>query len=467
MSSKPRKPPRSIAARLVILFTLSAALLLCASLGLLYAIVVRHAWEEDNEVLADKALALRADLESAAGPEILQAEAGAHRAGEKVAYFIRVLGPAGQTVAETPGMRALLPPEIFPAPRPNESNPISRRLEGRIFSLLATSSPGHVIQVAQDRSLDEQFSRRFAFLLVAVTACGTLVSAAIAITVTRSGLRPLTALRASLERVGPAHLHERIPPEHWPRELQPLVATFDQMLDRLEDSFTRLSQFSADLAHELRTPVANLRGEAEVALTRPRTPDEYREVIESSVAECERLSGMIDNLLFLARAEAADETVERTSFDARAAVEKIAAYYETLAEEHGVALRCQGQAAIVADAALFGRAVSNLVENALRHTPAGGTIELAVTGGEDGCEVVVRDDGAGIAEKHLPRIFDRFYRADASRSSEGTGLGLALVKSIMDLHGGTASVASAPGAGTAVKLAFPRDPKAARNITTV
>jgi two-component system heavy metal sensor histidine kinase CusS len=181
------------------------------------------------------------------------------------------------------------------------------------------------VQLAQDRSVDNEFTKEFGLVFLAVLLCGVVASAVVAITVTKRALRPLAEITQSVGRIGPTHLNERVAPTGWPRELQPLAVAFDEMLDRLENSFTRLSQFSADLAHELRTPVANLRGEAEVALTRPRTPDEYREVIESSVAECERLSGIIDSLLFLARAESAREPVELTTFDARAAVEKIAA----------------------------------------------------------------------------------------------------------------------------------------------
>jgi two-component system, OmpR family, heavy metal sensor histidine kinase CusS len=229
------------------------------------------------------------------------------------------------------------------------------------------------------------------------------------------------------------------------------------MLDRLENSFTRLSQFSADLAHELRTPIANLRGEAEVALTRSRTAEEYREVIESSVGECERLSGIIDNLLFLARAEAADGPVAREHFDGRAALEKIAGYYETVAEERQIAITCAGTGKVSADPLLFGRAVSNLVDNAVRHSGEGGQIDLALAVDEAGAKISVRDRGIGIAAEHLPRVFDRFYRVDSSRSSEGTGLGLALVKSITDLHGGRAEVASEAGRGTTVTLSFPRE----------
>jgi two-component system heavy metal sensor histidine kinase CusS len=314
------------------------------------------------------------------------------------------------------------------------------------------------MQVAQDRSGDEQFVKKFGALLAIVLALGTLVSAAIAITVTKRGLRPLRKMARSVKSFGPERLHERIPPDGWPRELRPLAVAFDEMFDRLEDSFTRLSQFSADLAHELRTPIANIRGEGEVALTRARTADEYREVIESSVAECERLSGIVDNLLFLARAEAAEGNIQRVRFDGRAAVEKIAAFYEPIAEDHHTALTCSGLGEIYADPMLFGRAVSNLVENAIRYTPAEGRIRISVAVGPADSQISVEDSGCGIAAEHLPRVFDRFYRAESSRSSQGSGLGLALVKSITELHGGSAVVKSEVGRGTIVVLTFPNQP---------
>lgn len=178
-------------------------------------------------------------------------------------------------------------------------------------------------------------------------------------------------------------------------------------------------------------------------------------MIESSVGECERLSAIVDNLLFLARAEAAEGHIQRTPVNGRAAVEKIAAFYEPIAEEHRTTITCTGQGDVYADPMLFGRAVSNLVENALRHTPAGGTIQISVASGVPDSTISVSDTGCGIAPEHLPRVFDRFYRADTARSSQGSGLGLALVKSIMDLHGGAAAVQSEVDRGTVVKLTFP------------
>jgi two-component system heavy metal sensor histidine kinase CusS len=161
-------------------------------------------------------------------------------------------------------------------------------------------------------------------------------------------------------------------------------------------------------------------------------------------------------LLFVARADAAREPVARKRFDARAAVEKIAAFYETIAEDRHVAINCSGQGEISADPALFERAVGNLVDNALRFTPENGSIQIALADHAKDFEVAVSDNGSGIAPEHLPRVFDRFYRAEPSRGSDGAGLGLALVKSIVDLHGGTARIQSEIGRGTMVSLTFPK-----------
>jgi two-component system, OmpR family, heavy metal sensor histidine kinase CusS len=192
-----------------------------------------------------------------------------------------------------------------------------------------------------------------------------------------------------------------------------------------------------------------------VTLTRERSPKEYRSIIESTATECERLSGIIDNLLFLARAESAEQQIERSLFDARAALDKIAAFYQASAEDRHIDIVCSGQGKILADPVLFNRAVGNLVDNALRFTPAGGSIRISVGSTGHATEISVADSGSGIEPEHLPHVFDRFYRADSSRSSAGTGLGLSLVKSIVDLHGGSARIRSEAGAGTTATLFFP------------
>lgn len=460
--SSSRVEPRSISSQLILLFTLAAVLLLSCGLGVFYWLVVRHAFEEDNAVLADKSLALEADLSSQDGPKLLVAEANTRRTGEHGPYWIRLLDGRGQTFTETPGMSGVLPLNVFPPAERSTSRslvPLNYRAGSKLFSLVsfAQESGGqfYTIQIAQDRSADERFMKKFGALLVLVLTCSAVASVAIAATVAGRGLRPLTEMTAALERITPTHLHERIEPGRWPRELQPLANAFDGMLNRLEESFTRLSQFSGDLAHELRTPIANIFGATQVALTRERTSAEYREVLETTAAECERLSSIVDNLLFLARADAAGEQIQRNRFDARAAVEKIVTFYRTSGEDRHVTIECSGDGEIYGDPVLFGRAVSNLVENALRFTSDGGSIDVAISTKPGGTEISIKDTGCGIDAEHLPRVFDRFYRADASRSSHGAGLGLALVKSIVDLHGGSANIQSEPDRGTTVVLSFP------------
>ncbi len=455
-----RAEPASIASQLVFLFTLAAAFLLSCGLGVFYWLVVQHAFEEDNAVLADKISVLSADLK-AGGPKATDEALKSFRAEEHPVYSVRVVDSAGRTVTETLGMNRLLPPSIFPSPHISTSstrNPKNYRVGGRLFSLLTTiqeaNGQPYTIQVAQDRSTDDRFTKEFGALVTVVLAFGILASILIAITVTKHGLRPLGEMTRSLRRIGPTHLSERVLSAGWPHELQPLAVAFDAMLKRLEDSFARLSQFSADLAHELRTPITNILGEAQVALTRDRTSDEYREVIESTVAECERLSGIVDNLLFVARADAARESIERKQFDGRAALEKIATFYRTIAEDRHVTINCTGEGKIYGDPVLFGRAVSNLVDNALRFTPDGGAIQISIAALDTHSEVAVSDSGYGIPSEHLPRVFDRFYRVDSSRSSAGAGLGLALVKSIVDLHGGSAKIESEVNRGTTVVLTF-------------
>src|SRR5437899_9785330 len=459
-----RTERRSIASQLILLFTLATALLLASGLGVFSWLVVRHAFAEDNAVLADKISALSADLHES-GPNIFAEELKGRHAGAQAAYWIRLLDSQGRTYAETPGMDRSLPPEIFPPPQKSESavrNLKDYRTGAKLFSLVALSEESggqaYTIQVAQDRSSDERIERNFAFLFIIVLSGSVLASAFIAIIVTKRGLRPVGEMTRSLGRIGPTHLKERVTPAGWPRELQPLATAFDDMLKRLDDSFTRLSQFSADLAHELRTPIANMMGEAQVTLTRDRTAAEYRETIESTIAECERLSRIVDNLLFVARVDAAREPIARKRFDACAAVEKIAAFYQTIADDHHVTISCSGNGEVYADPDLFERALANLLDNALRFTPENGSIQITLSDHEADFEVAVSDSCCGIAPEQLPRVFDRFYRAESSRSSVGAGLGLALVTSIVDLHGGSATIQSEIGSGTTVTLRFPKQP---------
>jgi two-component system, OmpR family, heavy metal sensor histidine kinase CusS len=307
-------------------------------------------------------------------------------------------------------------------------------------------------------------------LLVGLVIAALLASV-LGVLIARRILVRVRRLGSTASRIGAQALDERLPLDDTPLELVESAVAFNRMLDRLQSAFQRLSAFSSDLAHDLRTPVGNLLGEAQVALSRPRSADEYRAVLESAVEEYERLSRMIGNMLFLAQADNASAALSFDWTPLDPALERVIGYFELLAEERGVVLEKTLRAAagverrVWADETMLIRAVSNLVSNALRYAPSGTRVELAADVAADGgATISVSNEGPAIAGEQQPRIFERFYRADASRhgSATGSGLGLAIVRSIMELHGGSASLRSAPDEDTVFSLHFPPPPIARR-----
>jgi two-component system heavy metal sensor histidine kinase CusS len=429
-----------------------------------YWVAIQRVNNDNDRYLTDKLAAIQADLAADSGPQSLSQELKIIHVADKV-YAVRVLDSAGNTVAESPEMPQVLPVEIFPKtlsipgqrPVPDTYHAANHKTFALVTAVADLDNQRLTLQLAQERTRDERFTTRYAALLTVMLGCVVLTCAGVAILVTRRTLRPLRRLAESIERTGATRLDERVPVGGWPDELQPLALGFNKMLGRLEDSFTRLSQFSADLAHELRTPIAILRGEAEGALTKPRNLEQYREVIESSLEEMQRLSAMIDNLLFLARAQTIG-SIKRQFFDGRAAIEKVREFYEALSQDQGLELNSEGEGQVYAEPVLFRRALVNLITNALRFTPSGGRVTVSLQHRDGASEIAVADNGCGISSQHLPNVFDRFFRGDAPRSSQGSGLGLSIVKSIMQIHDGNVSVQSDVGRGTVVTLRFP-DPK--------
>ena len=277
----------------------------------------------------------------------------------------------------------------------------------------------------------------------------------------RGTLRGLARIGNQAAAVVPSQLDTRLTLQGAPRELADLLASLNAMLTRLQDGFARLSQFSADLAHDFRTPLANLVGQTEVTLAHPRTVEEYRSVLESNLEEYARLSHMIEDMLFLARADHARVALSIAPLDARHEVQVLVDYFEAVAADRDITIDVRGDAQLRADATLLRRAINNLLDNALRHTPAGARIDVAIELMPQGIAITVGNPGAGIPAPALPLLFERFYRGDPSRaqsgaqSSQSTGLGLAIVKTIMDLHGGSVQASSPPGGRTEFRLVFP------------
>ncbi len=315
------------------------------------------------------------------------------------------------------------------------------------------------VDVSQEKELLAGYRRWFWSILLAACVFQPLIGYRIA----RQGIRPVEEMASTARRISSSNLRERIRPEGYPFELASLAATFNNMLDGLEASFERISRFSADIAHDLRTPVNNIRGEAEVALARVRTADEYRDVIGSCLEEAVRLSNLIGDLLFLARAESPLALLHRERTDVAQLLSRVSEYYEASAADAGVSLTtaCARETVIAAlDQSLMQRALSNLVSNAVGHTPSGGSIIVSAKTDRTQLQIEVSDTGIGIPAEALPKVFDRFFRIDASRCriSGGTGLGLAIVQSITSMHGGNVHISSEPGEGTRVTLSVPVSP---------
>jgi two-component system heavy metal sensor histidine kinase CusS len=384
-------------------------------------------------------------------------------------FYIRLLNEHRTLLLATPGMAEQL--NLPQLTRDALSHPKSTfemvGKHGHAFRVATAIAPvgqaaasNNIIQIAVDVSQEKELLAGYRgwFWTILAAACAFLPL--IGYRIARQGIRPVEEMASTARRISSSNLRERIRSEGYPFELASLAATFNNMLDGLEESFERISRFSADIAHDLRTPVNNIRGEAEVALARARTVEEYREVLGSCLEEAVRLSNLIGDLLFLARAENPLELLHRERTDVAELLARVREYYDATAADAGVSLTttCPGEPVIAAlDQSLIQRALSNLVSNAVAHTPSGGSILMTAKTDLSNLHIEVSDSGIGIPAGALPRVFDRFFRVDASRSQTfgGTGLGLAIVQSIALLHGGNVQISSERGEGTRVTLSLP------------
>lgn len=275
---------------------------------------------------------------------------------------------------------------------------------------------------------------------------GVLLAFALGWEVVRRGLLPLRRLSLQAAAIHPQQLGLRLDAHQQPQELQGLTSALNLMLERLEEGYSRLSRFSEDLAHEMRTPLNNLMGQNQLALNQLRSVEDYENLLVSNQEEYERLARMIDNMLFLARAEKPEAILQLKPLDLSELGERLCEYFEGMAEERCMQVRNLAQGRLVADASLVARALANLISNALRYGTAGSVVTLRSHPHAQGLDLEVINQGEPIAAQHLPRLFDRFYRCDPARSQPGDsgGLGLAIVQSIMHMHKGQVLVDSQP-----------------------
>lgn len=460
-----------ITGRLVLGYTAATLLaLIVASVSIYYDL--RHSMEmEDAENLTDHVNMLRREMaqrphDLSAATEIIRSAAEERRVEQ---LYGRLRHENGRVVVETPGFASFAPADgVFPSPvrLVDDVTTVKRsQTPGGVLTFLAAARVGKgpqgsrlTYEVVMDATRASSWLRGYRndFLLMVVG--GTVGSGILAWFITRRGLRPLREIASTMQRVTVSGMNERVGTSGQPKELAALAVEFDKMLDRLGEPFQRLALFSADAAHEFRTPLNNLMMATSLTLARERTAEEYRHALTGNLEEFERLKRMVDRLLFLARAENAETILNKSSLDAGEVVGGVLDFFSALAEERGMTLACEGQGNVHADEALLRQALANLLSNALRHTPSGGHVGVRIQTSDAGCVISVSDTGPGIPELHWPKLFDRFYRVDAARSSEGdsgAGLGLAIVKTIMKMHHGDVTVSSGNPTGSCFQLVFP------------
>ncbi|WP_018926363.1 heavy metal sensor histidine kinase [Pseudomonas umsongensis] len=294
------------------------------------------------------------------------------------------------------------------------------------------------------------------WLWIGLLIC-TVVCAGLGWVVAHRGLRPLEQVTRAAASISANSLKERIPIASIPSELRQLVCSFNGMLARLDDAFGRLSNYSADIAHELRTPVSNLMTHTEVVLSKKRNIEDYEENLYSNLEDFKRMSRMIDDMLFLAKADNGLITPEREWVALEGVVDTLLEYYGLLADERGIELELSGSGSIQGDVLMLHRAISNLLSNALRYTPQGKTIRVQLSQSDSSTVLTVENPGETIPPEHLEKLFDRFYRVHPTRregSQSNAGLGLAIIRSIIEAHQGRVWCTSANGR-TAFHLEFP------------
>ncbi|PAW56138.1 two-component sensor histidine kinase [Pseudomonas moraviensis] len=455
---------RSIAWRLALAFALVCALVLSAIGVFLYRSLDSEIAYRDDLALLGRLEQVRALLADSDSLGALQARPRLYQnmLGNLDSLLLVRRADGSNVIAINPRQREL--PSLNAIAR--ERTPQRRDVltwqapDGAELALLsgdAQGPNGEPLTVIAGKVLTEreQMLASYRLRLYLAIGLGALLAFALGLVLLRRGLQPLRQLSAAVRGIDLRSLDQRLPASGTPAELLEPVQALNGMLARLDDSVQRLSQFSADLAHEIRTPLHTLLASNGQALNHPRSTAEYQELLASNMEEFERLKRMAENLMFLARAEQAERALDLQTLDLHSLGSELCDYFEALADDRQLRLENQLHGKLLADQQLLQRALGNLLANAVRHADEGTPISLRRRDEAGVCWLQVHNHGPVIAPEHLGKLFDRFYRVDPSRAQPGDsgGLGLAIVQSIMQLHGGRVRVSS-DAAGTVFELGF-------------
>jgi two-component system heavy metal sensor histidine kinase CusS len=460
----------SLTFQLTLYFAIAAFVLLALVSVFFYSEMVNILHQNDKQFVMDEATIISSllndseDNMSTLRHEVQHVPKVLHKSTYH--YLVRVTDSDNQLLIESHGTpSALQLPEFFKTPAAVQPEFLYwYNTDGKKYLLMKFSTPGASvahkvwqIQIALDVSYHHIWIKQHESILVMLLLGGEIFAILFGYFVARNGLRRMRDLMQTTKRITSKSLHQRIDARLWPKELRELGLSFNDMLNRIEQAFEHLTQFSADLAHELRTPVNNMLGMTELALAHHGDNAEISSVLESNLEELQRITKIIENILFLAHAEnpQLDLKTQELSLESELAV--VCDYYAAMAEDKNILLEITGTARVRANQLMLRRALSNIISNALKYSLTPSTLRITLKDAGHNVELILQDHGIGIAPEYLPKLFNRFYRVQTPVALQqmGNGLGLAIVHSIMKLHNGAIHIASKVGHGTCVTLRFP------------
>ena len=436
---------------------------------LFYALITAVIQEKTDQDLSGQAGQFSAVLrERGIGAAERLALFEAQAAGEKKVFF-RLLYPTGQAVftsntaywEDIPIRKEAIGQLLGGAGSVLETVVLATRRD-RVRILYAMIGPGVVLQVGQSM---ENYTRiidafRGIFLVTMALLIGLATGGGWFMA--RRAVSGVEAITRTAQSISGGTLEKRVPVKGRGDEIDQLAMTFNAMLDRIQSLVAEIRQMGDDIAHDLKSPLTRIRGTAEIALTTGKSPAEYETMAASVIEECDRLLSIINTMLMISKTEAGVEKPSGERIDLADLVREACELFGTTAEDRGLTLSCDVPegCVIAGDARMLQRLLANLLDNAIKYTPTGGKVEvsLAATAGQ-GATLTVKDTGIGISAADLPRIFERFYRGDRSRSEAGTGLGLSLARAIARAHGGEITVESRPGEGSVFVVTLPASGK--------
>lgn len=435
---------------MMVLLGITLLLTLGALCWLVHESVQRHLLELDTDelnVIADTVSRRLAERGTRSAAAVLEGAVSGHHG-----VYFEARDVTGAPLYAMPGADLSLLFEGAPAKR-ILSRGLTRWEDGNegYRGALVVGADRAMIAVAGETTFHDAYLNELSRVLWLCASAAGLFALGAGWIATHYTHAPIRALARQIKEIDKEDLHHRLNADGVPTELLPIVESFNDLLERLAASFDRLKDFSADVAHELRTPVTNLKTQTEVALSRARSPEEYREVLYSALEEYERMARMIGDMLLLASADRGVLRAEWEAVDLEMELHNLLDYFEAWAEENHVALALDaGPAAVEGDAPMLRRALGNILMNAIRHAARDSTVTIEVARLGSAVAVAITNKGPVIAPEHLGRIFDRFFRADTARQSsgqgtQGSGLGLAIARMIVELHSGGIDVASRDG----------------------